>query len=553
MTRRTSSSPRSSPTPRAGSRAWSAVVTVLSAVTVFVAAVAPGVIDSGSPLALARLPIECLLVLVALIMLPWRWARRSVAILAAVLLVAAAILAALDRVFLTTVGRPFDVVAGWSELGDGYGVVSDSAGSLGALALLVLVGLLAVAAVVAIAASLLHLARVLGRRRRASLIGASALTAGWLVLALVGAQLVAGEPVAAADSVSAAATTVDQVEVSARDRAVFDRSAASDPYSRLPASDLLTGLKGKDVLVVFVESYGQVAVQGTSFAPGVDSVLRSGDAELAAHGYSERSAFLTSSTFGGISWLAHSTLQTGLWIDSQQKYDQVTATTRFTLSDAFRKAGWQTFSDVPSDTQPWPIGSSFYHFGTQLNAKNVGYHGPAFSYARVPDQYTWAYLQKHELGVPHAPLMGEIDLVSSHTPWTPLPRLVPWDTIGDGSVYDPQPAEGLPPSVVWQSAQHVQQLYGQSIEYTMGALFSFLTTFDDPNLVLVVLGDHQPATVVSGVGANHQVPISIISKDPTVIDRIGSWKWQPGMLPSPSAPVWRMDAFRDRFLAAYGP
>jgi hypothetical protein len=294
-------------------------------------------------------------------------------------------------------------------------------------------------------------------------------------------------------------------------------------------------------------------VQGTSFSPGVDAVLRHGNSELAAHGYAERSAFLTSSTFGGISWLAHSTLQTGLWIDSQQKYDQVTAGTHFTLSAAFRKAGWQTVSDVPSDTRPWSIGSTFYHYGKQLNAKNVGYRGPAFSYARVPDQYTWAYLQQHELGVPHRPVMAEIDLVSSHTPWTPLPHLVPWDAIGDGSVYGPQPAQGLPPSVVWQDPAHVQQLYGQSIEYSMGALFSFLTAFDDPNLVVVVLGDHQPATVVSGAGANHEVPISIIARDPTVIGRIGSWGWQPGMLPSATAPVWRMDAFRDRFLAAYGP
>ncbi|WP_426626161.1 CDP-alcohol phosphatidyltransferase [Leifsonia sp. McL0607] len=529
------------------------MVTALSAVTVFVAAAAPGLIDSGSPLALARLPIECVLALVVLILLPWRWARRTVAILLAVLLVTVTILATLDRVFLATVGRPFDVVSGWSELVNGYGVVRDSAGTAAALALLVLSALLAAGAVVAVAASLLHLAHVLGRWRRASLIGASALTAGWLVLALVGARLVAGEPVAAADSVSAATSTVAQMEVAARDQAVFERSAASDPYARLPSSDLLTGLKGKDVLVVFVESYGQVAVQGTGFSPGVDAVLRRGGTELAAHGFSERSAFLTSSTFGGISWLAHSTLQTGLWIDSQQKYDQVTATTRFTLSDAFRKAGWQTFSDVPSDTQRWSIGSSFYHYGKQLNAVNVGYRGPIFSYARVPDQFTFSYLQQHELAAPHKPLMAEVDLVSSHTPWTPLPRLLPWDAIGDGSVYDPQPAEGLPPSVVWQDPKHVQQLYAQSIEYTLGALFSFLTTFADPNLVLVVLGDHQPATVVSGAGANHQVPISIIAKDPTVIDRIGSWKWQPGMLPSSAAPVWKMDAFRDRFLAAYGP
>ncbi len=183
---------------------------------------------------------------------------------------------------------------------------------------------------------------------------------------------------------------------------------------------------------------------------------------------------------------------------------------------------------------------------------NVGYQGPTFSYARIPDQYTWAYLQQHVLSKPHQPLMAEIDFVSSHTPWTPLPHLVPWASIGDGSVFDPQPAQGLSPAVVWQDPRHVQQVYGQSIQYSMSSLFSFLTTFNDPNLVLVVLGDHQPASVVSGTGANHDVPISIISKDPAVIDRISSWNWQPGMLPSPSAPVWRMDAFRNRFLSAYG-
>ncbi|MEY9951809.1 CDP-alcohol phosphatidyltransferase [Leifsonia sp. EB34] len=532
---------------------WRVVATVLAALIVFLASLAPGLIASDSALALLRVPLECILALAAMILLPWRWARRTLAVLVALLLVLAAIIAALDRVFVATVGRPFDVVSGWSELVDGYGVVRDSTGTPGAIGILALVGVLAVAAVVAIAAALLRLARVLTRRRRPSLIAASAVTAGWLVLALVGVQLVAGEPVAAADGLSAAASSVDQVQVAAHDQAVLDRAAASDPYAALPASDLLTGLKGKDVVIAFVESYGQVAVQGTSFSPGVDAVLRSGNAALAAHGYTERSAFLTSSTFGGISWLAHSTLQSGLWIDSQRRYDQVTAGTRFTLAAAFRKAGWRTVSDVPSDSAPWPVGTSFYHYEQELNATNVGYKGPIFSYAQVPDQYTWAYFQQHELTVPHQPLMAEIDLVSSHTPWTPLPKLLPWDQLGDGSVYDPQPAEGLPPSVVWQDPRHVQQLYGESIQYTMGALTSFLTTFDDPNLVLVVLGDHQPATIVSGPGANHDVPISIIAKDPAVTQRIASWGWQPGLLPSATAPVWRMDAFRDRFLTAYGP
>jgi hypothetical protein len=38
-------------------------------------------------------------------------------------------------------------------------------------------------------------------------------------------------------------------------------------------------------------------------------------ASVLAAGFSAKSTFLTSPTFGGISWLAHSTLQSGMWID----------------------------------------------------------------------------------------------------------------------------------------------------------------------------------------------------------------------------------------------
>jgi hypothetical protein len=526
--------------------------TAAAAVVVFAVSLAPGLIASGSALALVRIPLDAVLVTVVLLFVPRGWWRRLLALLAAVLFVLAAVAAGLDRVFTATIGRPFDVVGGWTQLADGYGVVQDSAGAVGAFALLALVVLAALVLVAAVTASLLQLAAVLDARRRTAFIVAPAVTAAWVVLALVGAQLVPSEPVAAADTIAQAVTRADQVAVSAREGAALDRAIATDAYADTPSSDLLTALRGKDVVVAFVESYGRVAVQDSWFSPGVDAVLRQGDAELASHGFSARSAFLTSPTFGGVSWLAHSTLESGLWIDSQQKYDHVTSRTRLTLATAFRKAGWRTVSDVPSDTKPWPVGTSFYGFGTQLNAKNVGYAGPHFSYARIPDQYTLASFQRRELAGPHAPVMAEIDLVSSHTPWTPLPRLVPWDSVGDGSIYDPQPAEGLAPSVVWQDPHHVQQLYGESIQYSLQSLFSFVSHADDPNLVLLVLGDHQPAAEVSGAHAGHDVPVSIIAKDPTVLDRVSSWRWEAGMLPSPSAPVWRMDAFRDRFLAAFG-
>ncbi|HEY8281077.1 MAG TPA: hypothetical protein VIG28_01240, partial [Leifsonia sp.] len=67
------------------------VATVLSAVTLIVAALAPGLIASGSPLALVRIPLECILSLVLLVLIPWAWPRRVVAVAVALLLVLAAV------------------------------------------------------------------------------------------------------------------------------------------------------------------------------------------------------------------------------------------------------------------------------------------------------------------------------------------------------------------------------------------------------------------------------------------------------------------------------
>ena len=58
------------------------------------------------------------------------------------------------------------------------------------------------------------------------------------------------------------------------------------------------------------------------------AALAAGTSGLRAAGYSTRSAWLTSPTFGGISWLAHSSLQSGLWVNSQQRYDQLLDTAR---------------------------------------------------------------------------------------------------------------------------------------------------------------------------------------------------------------------------------
>jgi hypothetical protein len=149
--------------------------------------------------------------------------------------------------------------------------------------------------------------------------------------------------------------------------------------------------------------------------------------------------------------------------------------------------------------------------------------------------------------------MAEIDLVSSHTPWTPLPEFVDWSGLGDGSVFNGMPERGPSATTLWRDANQVRAAYGRSIEYTLNTLISFVQTYGDDNLVLLLYGDHQPATIVSGQGASHEIPVTIVARDPAVMNRIAGWGWQDGMRPDDGAPVWPMDSMRDRILTAFGP
>jgi hypothetical protein len=47
------------------------------------------------------------------------------------------------------------------------------------------------------------------------------------------------------------------------------------------------------------------------------------------------------------------------------------------------------------------------------------------------------------------------------------------------------------------------------------------------------------------------VPISIVTRDPSVFRQIASWHWQDGLTPGHFAPLEPMDAFRNQFLNTF--
>ena len=448
--------------------------------------------------------------------------------------------------------RPFDLIGDAGDTGIGIETLRAALGHTEA-DLIVYGGVaLAVALLVGMTLAVFRLTRLAADNRRRSLAGAAGLGAVWLLCSVSGAQLLSHTPIASASAAGYLAHEVGAVQADIHDEGVFANQIKHDPFRDTPGSGLLTALRGKDVLLVFVESYGRVSVQGSSFSPAIDALLSKGTKQLRSAGFAARSAFVNAPGFGGISWLAHSTLQSGVWANSQRRYDQLVATNRFTLSDAFNRAGWRTINFAPADDRSWPEGSSFYHYDKLYDRGAMGYRGPGFNYAPMPDQYMFGALQRLELARHHRPLFAEVDTVSSHMPWDRIPRMIPWNDLGNGSIFNRIPTYREPSSFWWHPNQ-VKAAYARSLEYSLNALISFVQHYGKKNLVLVVVGDEQPLAIVSGQHAGHDVPISIIAHDPSVLKRIGGWDWQSGLLPNPHAPVLRMSALRDRFLAAYGP
>ena len=537
----------------AGSRARRAVrftIAALALVLLWFALLLPDRTYQISFGAFVRIPIELLVLLAVALVLP-PWPRRVVAIIAGVLFSLLIFAKFLNMGYYDLLDRAFNPVTDWAEINQARGVLQDAIGAqlTFVVAVVLVIGLaLLVAAIIAAA---IHLTAVAARHRRGTVRGLAALTAFWGLSAGLSLQLIPGSPVASASETSLAVAQVHATQAALADPRVFGRAIhGADPEAAIPAADLLTGLRGKDVLIVFVESYGQVAVQGTSFSPGIDAVLRQQQDMLTRAGWSTESAWAGSPTSGGVSWLAHSTLQSGLWVNSQQRYDELIASQRFTLSDAFNKAGWRTVLDDPEDT-PWAPARSFYHYAQVYNRSNVGYHGPSFSYSAMPDQYTYAEFQRLELTPGHQPVMAQIATTSSHTPWVPLPSMVPWSQVGNGSVFDSQRGTAAGVARVWSNTSTVRQFFGQSIQYSMTALTSWVTHLNDPNLVLILLGDEQPHSTVSGNAPNNEVPISVITRAPSVLKQMSSWHWQNGLLPTSGAPLEPMNDFRNQFLNTF--
>jgi hypothetical protein len=518
--------------------------TILFSLIAFVAFTLPDHPDAFEISSFLRLPLEWPLVAIALLLTSGR-IRLGLELVVASIVFAILFLKIADVGTQAAFQRPFNPYLDIKMIGDGWNLMSGTFGppvavlsvSAGVAALVLLMGLF------------LRSMQWMTMARAAS---RAILLVSFIGLATVGTLLYAlGRPGIELHMARYLSERLALVVRSIDDMRHFEAELGK---SEGPGSGqgLFQALGNKDVVLIFVESYGRSAIEDPRYSGVSRPRLQSVEKVIGAAGLHAASAWVTSPTVGGLSWLAHGTLLSGLWIDSQARYDRLMRSAQPSLNRLFAEAGWETAAVMPAITMDWPD-ATYYGYKQILPAAGLGYRGKPFNWITMPDQYTLSAFERLVRGPEREsgrPVMAEIALISSHAPWTPVAQMIPWEDVGDGSVFDEQAVSGDPPSVVWSDPERVRRQYIGTIDYSLETLGSYMALFGK-DTVFVVLGDHQPAAIVTGQNASRAVPIHVVSGDADLIARFQAEGFSGGILPAADAREWPMDAMRqvliDRF------
>ena len=320
----------------------------------------------------------------------------------------------------------------------------------------------------------------------------------------------------------------------------------------LPMRSDLGLVKGADVLLVFLESYGAVSWDRPELVDALAASRAHLDADIRDTGRRVVSALVESTTFGGKSWLAHISLLSGTEVRDEQTSVRLMSQRRETMVTAFSRQGYRTVAIMPGVRAAWPEGA-FYGFDEIYDVARLDYQGPSFGWWDITDQFAIARMDAVEIA-PRArqPVFVFFPTISTHTPFTPAPPYQPdWSRILTRAPYDDAEL-----AYAWAQEPdwfNLAPSYAQALNYAHVTLGGYLRLRADRDFVMVIVGDHQPPAMVSGEGATWDVPVHVITSRAQILDRLLQRGFREGLRPpGPSAikihallPVL-LDAFSDQ-------
>ena len=312
----------------------------------------------------------------------------------------------------------------------------------------------------------------------------------------------------------------------------------------------LSRVAGADVLVVFMESYGVVSWERPAFVDALAEDRARFAADIRETGRDVVSARVESTTFAGESWLAHISLLSGTEVRDDRTNARLMAQERDTLVTVFQRGGYRALAIVPGLLVAWPEGA-FYGFDEIYDYERLAYRGPPFGWWSINDQYALALVDRLEIeprdrgrgsssSPPSARMRPSRPAPPYQEDWERVLSTQPYD---DDELYE-----------AWSEQPDWLNLgpsYVQALRYAYATAGGYLRLRADRDLVMILVGDHQPPSLVSGEGASWDVPVHVIAGRPALLGRLRRHRFVDGLAPGDSA-VARMHGLLPLLLDAFG-
>ena len=363
---------------------------------------------------------------------------------------------------------------------------------------------------------------------------------------VLGAALIGGWLPARPPALVRLAQEIRSIRLQTQQQQAFVAQLEQTAKDREAGPSSLNGLEGADVLLFVVESYGRVAFSRPQFRPSMEATLDRFGKTLAQHGFTAVSSYLVSSTYGGSSWLAHSTLETGVRVGNDLEDAALLRSSVPPLASLFRRNGYRTVSIMPGTRFAYPQGA-YFDYEQVYYAEHFNYRGRSFGWAPMPDQFVLDWVRRQEMLQHRQPLFARYVLVSSHAAFNIQPPFIPdWETIGNGSLYNNLEPVSFP--IYWPNLKDAGMAYLRSLDYDFATLGDYLARYVSADTLIIIIGDHQPPVQLTNAGEPWSVPVHIISRNPRLLNPFRKRGYTPGLVPAQPLPHAGMETFLPGFL-----
>lgn len=379
-------------------------------------------------------------------------------------------------------------------------------------------------------------------RRKLAIVGASAWT---LVLVLTALPTSAnGQPAIHWLTRDIARNIVESTRIYTD----IERGIRESPYRDYDKIELR---RSPNVSLLFVESYGRIVSDSDDLRPRWTARLERMEARLRGAGWHMVSAYSTAPVSGGRSWLAVTSILTGTHVQYEgvfrhmlERMDHVPSLLKF-----LKSRGYDTIALEPSDrVRPGVEEVNYHGFAKILRFDDVGYRGPKAGWGLVPDQYSLGFAEERVLRADTAPRFFQFHMVTSHMPWTDVPKYVDdWRALNDAQgarIEFPQYSEltkrlsrygredGREESHRWVLygglPEDYRARYLDSIDYDLRVIEEHLARSTSEDLV-IVMGDHQPPVIAPEM-ANFDVPVHVFARDSNLLDEFRERGFAEGLV-----------------------